>query len=147
MRILTRFDYSARVKLGIMLLILFALLSNLQLLKQVSAYGLKFMGRDRITLYEKRFDDLKKILPSHGVVGYISDKQIEGTNGDVGALSDYYLAQYALSPVIVIKSPEPSLVVGNFRVNGTTLNISINRNLILVKDFGNGVMLFRNQAK
>lgn len=130
-----------------MLLISFALFSNLQLLKQVSAYGLKVMGHDRITLYEKRFDDLKKILPPHGVVGYISDKQNEGNHGNVGALSDYFLAQYALSPVIVIRSPGYPLVVGNFHVNGTSLKASANRNLILVKDFGNGVMLFRNKAK
>jgi hypothetical protein len=84
---------------------------------------------------DQRFAGLKSALPSSGVIGYV---------GDSGAPpGQYYLAQYALAPLVVDYSPDHVWVVGNFpkaRPEPAAL-----AHLELIKDFGDGVELFRNK--
>jgi len=83
---------------------------------------------------DQRFAAIKISLPQRGVIGYI---------GEPGALArgDYYLAEYALAPLVVDDSPNHPLVLANFP-NAPLLT---SPNLQLVKDFGNGVALFANK--
>jgi hypothetical protein len=90
---------------------------------------------DATTLYAQRFEELRKFLPPHGVVGYVSDEP-----GDEGAWS-YYQAQYALSPTIVARTSERQTVVGNFRDPNAIQKILREEHLTAAKDFGNGVLL------
>ena len=85
---------------------------------------------------DQRFAALKAVLPARGVVGYI---------GESSALArgDYYLAEYALSPLVVDDSTNHRLVIGNFPSSGSVP--SSVKNLQLVKDFGNGVLLLANK--
>jgi hypothetical protein len=83
---------------------------------------------------DQRFAELKTMLPDRGVVGYVGES---GSPAEVG----YYLAQYALAPLVVDRSPNHPLVVGNFRISTPPPP----ENLKLVKDFGNGVLLFANE--
>jgi len=84
---------------------------------------------------DQRFADLKGALPSVGTVGYI---------GDSGAPpGQYYLAQYALAPLVVDYSADHVWVIGNFPKKRPDL--SALEHLELVKDFGDGVELFRNK--
>jgi hypothetical protein len=80
-----------------------------------------------------RFAAMKAALPTRGVVGYV------GESGD--PVADYYLAQYALAPLVIDRSPNHPLVVGNFPGSspGTPDHLQ------LQADFGNGVLLFANQ--
>jgi hypothetical protein len=82
---------------------------------------------------DQRFAALRTMLPERGVVGYVGEP---GT----AALGDYYLAQYALAPVVVDHSLNHSLVVGNFRAGQPPSEPP--EGLHLVKDFGDGVLLF-----
>ena len=129
-------------KVALLILIFFALLSNLHLFRQTIDFDPKPLGRDEITLYERRFEGLKKILPPHGMVGYISNEQAEDIRFDPGA-AEYYLTQYALTPLVVVYSPNYPLVVGNFRQAVIDPQIYTSRDLVPLKDFGNGVILFR----
>lgn len=117
------------------------LLSELQGLAKMPSIT-RDQGKDEISLYERRFEALKRALPDSGVVGYVTD---DGP-GSVGA-QDYYLTQYALSPLVVDSSAEHPLVVGNFRDNVAALSIYKDKNLTLLEDFGGGVMLFRSESK
>lgn len=81
---------------------------------------------------DQRFAALKAALPPRGIVGYV---------GDRGNLADYYLAQYALAPIVVDNSPNHPFVVGNF----PTTPVPSTLNLQLLKDFGNGVLLLANK--
>ncbi len=83
---------------------------------------------------DQRFADLKHALPQRGIVGYI---------GDSDGPADYYLTQYALAPLVVDLSSNHSLVVGNF--SGSQPPPRPLDHLQLVKDFGNGVLLFANK--
>lgn len=82
-----------------------------------------------------RFAALKAQLPERGTVGYVGKT-------DPAALGDYYLAQYALAPLVVEHTPNHALVVGNFPHGGPSQPFE---NLQLVRDFGNGVLLLANK--
>ena len=83
-----------------------------------------------------RFSSLKQALPERAVVGYI------GEPGNA-ALGDYYLAQYALAPVIVENSTNHPFVVGNFPHLAPPSDIE---NLRLLRDFGSGVLLYASKG-
>lgn len=82
---------------------------------------------------DERFAALKAALPPQGIVGYVGDSE---------SPADYYLTQYALAPLIVDHSSSHPLVIGNFSKSPAA---GWKGNLQLVKDFGNGVILFANK--
>lgn len=84
---------------------------------------------------DQRFASLKAALPTRGVVGYIGEPGVAGT-------ADYYLAQYALAPLVVDHSENHPLVIGNFPDRP---NEPPPPNMKLVRNFGNGVILFSNE--
>jgi hypothetical protein len=80
-----------------MLIVAIVLLSNVRSLKSTATFDFTFIGNDEISLYEKRFEGLRKALPSHGVVSYTDDCG----KASEEVFKAYYLAQYALSPVVL----------------------------------------------
>ncbi len=95
--------------------------------------SLKTSNREIARRSDQRFSALKAALPERGVVGYIGEP---GTP----ALADYYLTQYALAPLVIDHSSNHALVVGNFPAS-PALSAPLD-DLHLVKDFGDGVLLF-----
>jgi hypothetical protein len=83
---------------------------------------------------DQRFAALKQLLPAHGVVGYFGDS--------VDAAADYYLAQYALAPLVVEHSINRLLIVGNFPSSQPDF---AEHRLRIIRDFGNGVLLLAPQ--
>ena len=140
------FIHSIRQKTGIVLLISCALLSNLRLLyRQVKSFDISTVGKDRISLKDKQYEELRKILPSYGVVGYISDWS--PSYESFKASTEYTATQYCLAPVVVENTHERELVVGNFRSGGSIARRASPRKLVLVKDFINGIILYRGERK
>lgn len=135
------FDYPFRVRLGVLILGFFSLLSSWG---QFDANRKEFdpklgVGNDGITLYEQRFIGLKNMLPSHGIVGYVSDAQPYN--------AEFYLTQYALSPLIVDQTQPHEIVIGNFVNKAVDVNTLTDMRLTLRGDFGNGVKLFSLESK
>lgn len=95
----------------------------------------------KITLFGRRFAELRRALPPHGVVGYASDAD-EGE-----AVWEFYETQYFLAPALLEKSDERDLVVGNFHHTTVDADWLSNRNLVLLRDYGDGVMLFRRKQE
>jgi hypothetical protein len=83
---------------------------------------------------DQRFAALKSALPPRGVIGYI------GESGTAGA-ADYYLAQYALAPLVIENSQNQMLVLGNFP---NSQPAKFPPHLQLMRDFGHGVLLLNN---
>lgn len=104
--------------------------------RAVSRPGARISGQDDITLYTSRFEGLRRRLPAGGVVGYLSydGQEAQGT-------AMYYLAQYALAPMVVDRSANHSLVVGNFPGPVPPAERFLSLGLTLQGDFGNGVLL------
>ena len=133
-------------RLAIVVLVFSALLSNFILLFQkATAFDPKRLGKDPISLHESRLELLKKALPRHGTVGYISNLTANDIRFDPG-FGQYYLTQYALAPLVVDYSSDQPLVVGNLRGSASISTPAV-RGIAVLKDFGNGVMLFRQGAK
>ncbi len=91
---------------------------------------------------EERLSELKDILPPRGVVGYISNVESWG----------YWearcvLTQYVLAPVVVERGAERELVIGNFDNPPELVDILREYHLTLVRDFGNGIMLFKKRGQ
>ncbi|MGB8062567.1 MAG: hypothetical protein WCF26_11775 [Candidatus Sulfotelmatobacter sp.] len=82
-----------------------------------------------------RFARLKAALPQRGVIGYLGD------TGESG-VAPYYLAQYALAPLVLDSSPNHPFVVGNFPSSPPDRSAA---KLQLITDFGDGVLLFAGE--
>jgi len=140
------FNYPIRVRVGLLLMLAFTLVSNVQLLRIATSGYATVAETDEITRYEAHFQELKKVLPPHGVVGYIADPNPESVIHDTPYFKRYVLTQYSLSPVIVVDNIEPELIIGNFHPATNSKRVSI-PGLTLIKDFGDGVMLFRRRPQ
>jgi hypothetical protein len=94
-----------------------------------------------ISKYESRFIPLAQTLSKHGVVGYIDDgdKELSTTR--------FYIARYAISPVIVARSIDYPLVVGNFPGAAPDFETYRKKGLVPIRDFGDGVILFKRELR
>jgi hypothetical protein len=136
------FNDMVRMRLGVCLIILFALVSNMRLLGRAVHDLTALTQPDEITEYEARFKQLKQVLPPHARVGYVTDARRQDGESRSRPFMRYLLTQYALLPVIVLRDSHQPLIVGNFySANG--IDAETTRGLTLIRDFGNGVMLFR----
>jgi hypothetical protein len=118
----------SRVSIVVLIFVLACLLSTARLI--IESPVSRLHAPDEISQRsDLRFAELKALLPEHGVVGYIGDSN--------DATADYYLAQYALAPLVVEHSLNHPLIVGNF----PALPQSTGHNLRIIRDFGNGVLL------
>jgi hypothetical protein len=80
---------------------------------------------------------LRELLADQRYVGYISNDTIDGS--DIRT-ERYNLTQYAVAPIVVEIGPTREFVIGNF----TSIDPPrIPDDLVVVRDFGNGVTLLR----
>ena len=82
---------------------------------------------------------VRTALPPAGTVGFFTDAPA-GAN----AQQEYYLTQSSLAPVVVVNNTDQKLVVASIRNAATR---PPNPNLQLVRDFRNGMQLYRNTSK
>lgn len=82
---------------------------------------------------------LRELLKDQRYVGYISNDTIDGS---YLRTEHYNLTQYAVAPIVVEPGPTREFVIGNF----TSIDPPrIPDDLVIVRDFGNGVMLLRKR--
>ncbi|MCL2670174.1 MAG: hypothetical protein FWE89_05765 [Syntrophaceae bacterium] len=121
------------------------------LVKDVSLYS-TLPEMAPVTIHEERIHPLKPLLPARGEVGYITTVENERIFRDEKAfrnveyLAQYVLTQYTLAPLIVRNSPDHPLVVGNFLIGPPRHGFLTEQNLTPLKDFGDGLILFRREA-
>ncbi len=113
----------------------------------LSLYGaLQFYGEQRKTDrrqpdpyklidQERRFAPVREFVPPNARVGYVSDLAT-----DPALL---LTAQYALAPRMIVKNPTSEWVIGNFARPQDFAIYARTHGLILVKEFPDGVILFR----
>jgi hypothetical protein len=129
----------ARHKFAVIALAAIALCSTfwslLDLLGAVSQSGQAF----GVAAFEKRFDEFRKTVQPHSVLGYISDNP----PNDPSARPEFFLTQYTLAPAIVKPTADERLVIANFHKNQPDQKLLRANKLVPVEDFGNGVVLCR----
>ena len=104
----------------------------------------RLRGPDRTeeARYERRLQPLKELLPEHAVVGYVTDEGIDLQK----KLKDFYLAQYMLSPRLLVRDIHyPYVIGGYYEIAQPDRRAS--RDLILVKDFGYGIQLYQGRQR
>lgn len=144
-------DY--RLLAGTALLLLATSWSLLSLLAAGLTAWQALPERDPVTIHEARIARLRPHLPSAGVVGYVTtvenDKIFadEQGFGNVEYLAQYALTQYTLAPLIVRNTPREPLVVGNFLDGPPPPGFLERQGLRQVRDLGDGVLLFRREAR
>jgi hypothetical protein len=130
--------------IGVFLLTFIGVLSSASLLRWVGRVTPGRMGKDEISSYLRRFEPLRRVLPIHITVGYESD--LEDSLTDREEVRSFYLAQYALAPAIVVAGVEPEVVVGNYR-DPARCRVCRSKDFVLMRDFGQGLMLFRRTGR
>lgn len=136
--ILSRLPFRARV--GLVTIVVFALVSDGHLFAKSLVDYVRTARPGAIDQYLTRFGEIRTALPPRGVVGYIAEPR----GREILHGGDYYrkfhLAQYALAPLIMVDSPDRDLVIGNFSAGASAPRLP---GFSLIRDYGNGVMLFK----
>jgi hypothetical protein len=120
-------------------LVVLVVVSTARELWQASRFYARSDRGERFASRQTRFRELRRLLPPHGVVGYLSDKP--------DAVVSYYLAQYALSPLVLERGATRPVVVGNFFEPAAAGALAARLNLVLQRDLGAGVMLFAGPSR
>lgn len=95
---------------------------------------------------KSRVADLRRNLPPDAVFGYLSDLP---TSEHAGGMARQAV-QYALAPRLVLEGIDPKTtgwVIGNFAQPGDYTRAGAERGLRLVRDFGNGVVLYQVERR
>jgi hypothetical protein len=132
--------------LGLAIVIAAAVYSSLRTLE---LSNLSIVESANVPSYEKRFEALRKILPQHGVIGYTSDESNP---------AGYYLANYALSPILLEQGDGPRIFIVNRTRDATTPDAAYDAAHAggytvrrtpdaTVYDFGRGLMLVERDSQ
>ncbi|MGA2878570.1 MAG: hypothetical protein ABSG13_06435 [Bryobacteraceae bacterium] len=93
-----------------------------------------------------RFQELMSALAATGILGYVSDVPA----GETLSAVLYNGLQYTLAPRLVTDqplNPDAEWVIGDFSKPLDVIQFGRDHGLALVKDFGNGAVLYRNEAR
>ena len=129
-----------------------AIVALLALLSAINFYGITAEAAGpnadvyKIGEQAARFHDLMSALPATGIVGYVSDVP---PDQNLAAVL-YSGAQYTLAPRLVTDrnlAPSAEWVIGDFSKPLDMVQFGKERGLTLVRDFGNGVVLYRSQGR
>jgi hypothetical protein len=98
-----------------------------------------------VSIFENRFVTIKKQLARSGCtrIGYVTDIP----EGDSNWLTWFFRTQYALAPILIDDSTEPSLVIANLRDPSSIAHILRDTHLSLLSDYGNGVILLSGKTR
>jgi hypothetical protein len=150
---MVRFQTTFRTAAGAILLVVMTGYAVMTLLGQSIRLFPDLPEKDPVTIHEERIRQLKPFLPATGAVGYVTSVENDRIFTDERAfrnveyLAQYVLTQYTLAPLIVRNSPELPLVVGNFLDGPPAPGFLEKNGLVPVKDFGDGLILYRREPK
>jgi len=132
--------YAIRVRAGIAVIVFFGLSSSFLMLRGARReLNSATPGRDPMTLFATRLEGIRRGLPPYGVVGYITDPP-----NDIN--QELIWTRYYLAPLLVLPSSQRHQVIGNFHKPVSAEFLS-EQHLVLIKDYGDGMMLFTNQKE
>jgi hypothetical protein len=160
---------SVRVRIGLLLLLLFSAVSSVQLIRRAFEAS---RAPDQVTAYTARFDQVRARLPTRGVVGYVGDPTVSAgppaRDADLLYFQRFLWTQYAVAPVILLhrrshapagapfevysriagdaprETPQPDVVIGDFHRPDAPRRLP---GFTLAEDFGEGVALFLRAAE
>jgi len=112
------------------------------LLDVVAAYS-KNTEAHGVDFFEHRFDGIRKVLKPHAVFGYATDNP----SNDASSLGEAYLTQYTIIPALLSSGSGEAMVIVNSHSSTLKPEMLTARHLVLLKDFGDGVLLCRREGQ
>ena len=95
------------------------------------------------TLYVRRLEEIKDVLPKHGIIGFFSNKNYSS--------SDYhkffFLTQYSLSPLLIARGTKPKFIIADVNDSFNIIGFSNKYNCRLVKNSEDGILVFQKKEK
>ncbi len=120
--------------------------STMALRHDLAVYHSARRGGDPVSLAGERLQAVRADLPRYGAIGYITDPLPAGdSRAWAEQAREFVITQYQLAPVLVLNWPHLRLVLGNFHQPLERDRIA-KLHLAIVKDYGNGLILFRRTA-
>jgi hypothetical protein len=136
--------YPSWLSAGVGAVVLLSLFAAFQSYRSEDAYARAYQDPYMIQAQPQRLREAVGYLPDKAVIGYLSDLPFDAVPGQ----SAYFGIMYALAPRLVTRSAEGhEWVVGNFSRPVDYAAAGGEHHLELVKDFGNGIVLFRRRAR
>ena len=124
--------------------ILLCLGTAFQSYRSADAYARAYQDPYMIDAQPERLREAIPYLPERAQVGYLSDLSFEVTGGSAA----YFGVMNALAPRLVTRSADRhEWVVGNFSHPLDYAAVGRQHHLEIVRDFGNGIVLFRGRAQ
>jgi hypothetical protein len=118
-----------------------AVLTNVYELKQL--VGVESKQEDEIERYTERLEQIRALLPRTGRVGYVCDVPADAISTTPDARKTFGLTQYALVPLVVRPGTADPFIIGNF--SNPVAAARARKELRVIRDFGNGLMLLQKQ--
>ncbi len=129
---------------GIGALVFVAFCSALQGNRSADAYARAYEDPYLINAQPERLRAVMASVPDRGVIGYLSDLDVGAVSGQAA----YFGVMFAMAPRLVTRSADQAeWVIGNFSRPLDFAAAGAAHHLQLVKDCGNGVVLFRRGAQ
>ena len=136
--------YPSWLTAGIGGVVLLSLFTAVQSYRSADAYARAYQDPYMIQAQPERLREAVRYLPDKAVIGYLSDLPFDAVAGQ----SAHFGIMYALAPRLVTRSADShEWVVGNFSHPLDYAAAGREHHLELVKDFGNGVVLFRRRPQ
>ena len=121
-----------------------AIIAGTNLAETIRTLRPAWNGRgDIVSPSEDRFRRARERLPRSGDIGYISEHSPVDAIVDPLSVRDYYLAQYALAPLLVSPEPDRPIVLGNYQ---TPIN-AVGTPGIAFEHIGQGLFIIDQRAK
>ena len=118
------------------------LIAGIAAYRATDAYAHAYPDAYLIDAQPERLREAARLLPDKTVIGYLSDLSFEEAIGS----ASYFGVANALAPRLVIRSADqPFWVIGNFSHPLDFAAAGAAHHLDLVRDFGNGVVIFRRR--
>ncbi len=123
-------------------LLVASLLCQIPLLQRAVRLARGGFSDDVVARAEERLRPLRASLAGQRRAGYLTDVPGDSIGNDAAATERYFLTQYVLAPVVLERGTGPSRVIGNFAAGRVPVRY---RNLSILKDFGDGLVVFAGE--
>ncbi len=130
-----------RASIGALAVAVLALLATMSSYKISEQAALKSPDPFRIADSEVRFAPALELIPSSGVIGYITDMPVGERTGVIALMS----TQYAAAPraLVPVETQKPEWAIGNFDRQGDYAALGLAAGYTLVRDCGRGAVVYR----
>lgn len=100
-------------------------------------------SKDNTSEYVDKVEKLKQLLINDNIIGYYSNR----TFSEADDFKYFYLTQYALAPTVITKNLQQQILFANVDEAFNIEDFCRSNNLLIIKSFDDGIMLFKKRSE